>query len=72
MLVRCFDAKGLFAALRGLGRHYEPCHLPRMTNRQPPKNEALPKSSANAVETKEERLAKALRDNLRRRKAKKD
>ena len=42
-----------------------------MQDHDQPKKDPRPKA-ANAPETKEERLAKALRDNLKRRKVKKD
>ncbi|NNU16641.1 hypothetical protein HK107_09940 [Parvularcula sp. ZS-1/3] len=48
------------------------CHLPAMAGETTRDQESKPSEKEDKELTREEKLAKALRDNLRRRKAKKD
>ncbi|MEM1380249.1 MAG: hypothetical protein AAGH41_06455 [Pseudomonadota bacterium] len=55
-----------------LGRAGDPCHLAEMSDAEtPPPKKPRQKASDDDL-SREEKLAKALRENLKRRKAKKD
>ena len=76
------SAPGLFLVLKplqarplraeALGRTVEPCHLRSMAEGDSPQRKKGSPKPAEQPLSREEKLAQALRDNLKRRKAKKD